>query len=457
MKKMFQRADASQYSLVGYKYQKPSANAKKYTNNNANQKLPPKVDLRKLLTPIEDQDQTNSCVAHAVAGAYEYLAKQHLEKDYDVSRMFIYYNARYLDTDNDEEIEDNGSYIQKAIEGLKEYGACAEESYPFELDTINEEPHQEAYDEGANFLVEDTQFVQTDLSIWKSCLANGNPIVFAIQLYQSFEKQSKKGVVPMPTPKESSRGSHGVHAMLAVGYSDKDRCFIVRNSWGKNWGDKGYCYMPYDYVIGEDHNCDDSWIIKQLNMLDLDTDSYWYDDEESVVGDYDTELSQMAQEDYEAMIDDMGDYLLEYRIALLFLYASYADSEVSDEEYESLGEYMDDILVKIDSNLKSSKVLKFAMQDVDNKELIEETIELFGQYFSHDFLVNLIAQIEEVAMVDELSNKESRIIEKLMNAWGITEDDYEYEEGEDDEEELVDNKESHENDEATPRIVGRKT
>jgi len=72
-------------------------------------------------------------------------------------------------------------------------------------------------------------------------------------------------------------------------------------------------------------------------------------------------------------------------------------------------------------------------------------------------LVNLIAQIEEVAMVDELSNKESRIIEKLMNAWGITEDDYEYEEGEDDEEELVDNKESHENDEATPRIVGRKT
>ncbi len=185
--------------------------------------------------------------------------------------------------------------------------------------------------------------------------------------------------------------------------------------------------MPYDYLMGEEHNCDDSWIIKQLNNVELDTDSYWYEDEESIVGDYDTELSQMSEEDYEAMIDDMGDYLLEYRIALLFLYASYADDEVSDEEYETLGEYMDDILVKLDSNLKSTKVLKFALQDIDNKALIKETIELFGNYFSHDFLVNLIAQIEEVAMVDELLTKESRIISKLMDAWGVTEDDYEYE------------------------------
>ena len=108
----------------------------------------------------------------------------------------------------------------------------------------------------------------------------------------------------------------------------------------------------------------------------------------------------------------------------------------------------------------SSKVLKFAMQDVDNKALIKETVELFAQYFSHDFLVNFIAQIEEVAMVDELSNKESRIIEKLMDAWGVTEDDYEYEEEEDDDDyeyEYEDDEEYEESpDHDTPHVAGRK-
>lgn len=431
---IFERADGTRHTLAGYNYQEADENTKRYVKVSSNNELPRKVDLRKLMTPVENQGQTHSCVAHAVAGAYEYLAKKHLEEDYDVSRMFIYYNARYLDDQST--INDGGSYIRKAIEGLQEYGACSEEMYPFDLESINDEPYQEAYDEGAEFLIEETQLVETNLSTWKHCLAEGHPIIFAINLYKSFDKQPKKGVIPQPSQRESSRGAHGAHAMLAVGYSDIDEVFIIRNSWGDHWGDQGYCYIPYDYLMNKEQNHGDSWIIKQLANVELDTNEYWSDDDESIMGDYDTELSNMSQEEYDNMIEAMGDYLLEYRIALLFLYASNGDDDLSDEEYDTIGEYMDEILGKLDSNLQSSKVLKYAVKDANNKELIIETIELFATYFSHEFLVNLLADIENAIAVDELSDEESNIVEKLMEYWQISEDDYEYEDEEVTDEEI---------------------
>lgn len=82
----------------------------------------------------------------------------------------------------------------------------------------------------------------------------------------------------MPKRSNNVRETHGWHAMLCVGYSDKDRMFIVRNSWGAAWGDQGYCYIPYDYVMHSDHNGHDSWIIKAVNDLDFSIDVWEEDD-----------------------------------------------------------------------------------------------------------------------------------------------------------------------------------
>ena len=315
----FSRADGTERKVSGYVYRQPLASAKRYQASDSDvETLPAKVDLRPHLPPVEDQGPLSSCVANAVAGAYEYLVKRHrdeqeAETEYDVSRLFIYYNARAKRGDVE---EDSGSVIADAIQGLREEGACSEETWPYEEEAVNEQPSDEAYEEAAKFLVEDMQLVPCTLEGWKTALAEGYPIIFGLGLYGSFDQQRKKGLVPVPSPKEASRESHGGHSMLCVGYSDPDKVFIVRNSWGPDWGDKGYCYIPYEYLMSEKYNDGDSWIIRQLENLDVDSET-WGDDE-SLIGDLDTELGQMSEDDYFAMLEAMGGIHLETRMAMLF-------------------------------------------------------------------------------------------------------------------------------------------
>jgi hypothetical protein len=93
------------------------------------------VDLRPYMTQVENQGKVGSCTANAAAGAYEYLVKRHLGYDaFEASRLFIYYNARYLDNQatGTKKIEDTGSSIGAAIESLKKWGACPESLWTYE-------------------------------------------------------------------------------------------------------------------------------------------------------------------------------------------------------------------------------------------------------------------------------------------------------------------------------------
>ena len=301
--------------------------------------LPQKIDLRKFLTSIERQ-VGNSCVANAMAGAYEYLAKRELGEAKDVSRLFIYYNARYLDDRHD---KDAGSRMETAIDGLIEYGACAEDFWPNETDFINEEPAQEAYDHGANFKIVSAEYVETNLDLWREVLADGYPITFAINTFDSFDDASKnKGRVPMPKASDNVRTTHGWHAMLCVGYSDIDKVFIVRNSWGEKWGDGGYCYMPYDYVMHKDYNAHDSWIIKSVENLDYSEDievegdaSFFYDEGYLVI-----EGFYAYCEDSEQFILDLEQLVIEYAAVEDDYFFDYETVEDEDgDEFLQINEF----------------------------------------------------------------------------------------------------------------------
>jgi hypothetical protein len=95
------------------------------------------------MTAVENQGELMSCVANAVAGAYEYLVKRHQgEEAYDVSRLFVYYNARAKEGPVN---EDSGSYIADAISSLGEFGACSEETWCYDPQQVNAEPSADAY------------------------------------------------------------------------------------------------------------------------------------------------------------------------------------------------------------------------------------------------------------------------------------------------------------------------
>jgi hypothetical protein len=246
--------------------------------------LPRKVDLRPLMTPVEDQGALQSCTANAIAGAYEYLVKKHTNADVDISRLFIYYNARWR---NGEQHEDSGSVIQYGMESLRSFGACSEATWPYVQDAVLEKPVKPSYVEAERFKVLDMQQVGVQLDHWKQCLAEGYPIVFGCALFESFDDCNKnKGVVPMPDPEDVARGEHGRHAMLCVGYSDVDQVFVVRNSWGKDWGDKGYCYMPYNYLMSEKLNGGDCWMLRGADNLPR-PDQTWVDDDRPLIRGFD--------------------------------------------------------------------------------------------------------------------------------------------------------------------------
>lgn len=258
------------------------------------QELPPRVDLRPFLSPVENQGQVGSCTANALAGAYEYLIRRHSGDQGDVSRLFLYFNARWYDNIQG----DYGSSITTSIRVLQELGICREHFWVYDPSLVNAQPSGEAYEDAQYFQV--LQAAQVDINLYaiKHCLAEGYPITFGLKLFESFNQATQSGIVPMPDPTEAGRREHGSHAMLCVGYSDEAQVFIVRNSWGEDWGDQGYCYIPYDYLTNPQVSFD-FWTIYTLEDNDL-TPGVWRPDSSPLFGasnvnttyDYDYEFEE---------------------------------------------------------------------------------------------------------------------------------------------------------------------
>lgn len=323
--------------VQGYVPMKAAPGTKKFAASPRiqNAELPRKVDLRAGMTKVENQGETSSCVANAVAGSFEYWVKRATQADFDVSRLFIYYNARWRNGDQD---KDEGSVIQLAMEGLKEFGACAEEKWPFDKPLLLKKPNREAYKAADQVKIKEMNQVPLELKAWKQALASGYPIVFGCLLFESFDQCNQRGgVVPMPNPADVSRESHGGHSMTAVGYSDKEQVFIVRNSWGDQWGDKGYCYMPYDYLMNPRFNGGDSWVFVPEMPLEHPEDT-WFNDDQPVTDDgrgVDFVINPYTIESYaEVVLPFWEEVVVEYNDdapEAYEQYVEYADTDNWDE------------------------------------------------------------------------------------------------------------------------------
>ena len=209
-------------------------------------------------------------------GAYEYLVWREAEAKNDtpgdVSRLFVYYVGRVRDKQlwrDRTPLADEGMTLAGAIDALSMKGACLDSSWPFNLERINDSPPADTFNEAMRYKISEAKEIPTTLTAMKACLAEGFPIIFGLKLTQNFFRCGRSGLISTPDPRDPKSAEHGLHAMLIVGYSDAESRFIVRNSWGTDWGDRGYCYIPYDYCANPTFNFLGQYAIYALTDTDF--------------------------------------------------------------------------------------------------------------------------------------------------------------------------------------------
>lgn len=222
---------------IRYRSSAPNVNNSIYVNSG--QPLSPTVDLRQWDMLIEDQRHMSSCTGNAIVSGYELMTRRlYPDAFVDLSRLFVYYNARIYE---DTVTWDSGASISNGLKGLSVYGVCKESLWPYKLSNIFIKPNEEAYAEALHRKIPKYQRV-VSINDTLDAINNNYPVVAGIDIFESFfdllNEQStiSEGIV-----------SSGGHAVLLVGYDMAKKHFIVENSFGKNWGDQGYFYMPFDY------------------------------------------------------------------------------------------------------------------------------------------------------------------------------------------------------------------
>lgn len=250
-----------QRSVKGYGWQKSLPdNRDYYYKVTAPVPLPTLIDLRPKCPPVYDQSSVGSCTANAIGAAYQFKLISQNETAWMPSRLFLYYNERFIENTVN---YDSGAQLKDGLKSLNKDGICDEKLWPYKVCKYKKKPSKKAYDAAKSNTIELYEKIPDgNLFLMKQCLAKGTPFVFGFTVYESFEGEeiARTGIMPEWNATESIMGGH---AVCAVGFDDEKQVMIIRNSWSASWGDKGYFYMPYSY-ISNPNLASDFWCINAV-------------------------------------------------------------------------------------------------------------------------------------------------------------------------------------------------
>ena len=202
--------------------------------------LPKSVDLRKSYGVVYNQQEVNNSIVNAIAGMVKTALKKDKNLQIKPDRDYILQSAKSL-------AEKGKLTARIGYKSVKEYGVSE--------DSIKG--------------ITDFRYlsVDRDINVIKKCLKDGYPVTYAMVLYTSFMSvdTAKSGKVNVPNRDKEHRC--GIQYVCIVGYDDSEGTFIVANSWSKNWGNDGFCYVPYDYIIDPTLS-GDFWTFKKSEKPD---------------------------------------------------------------------------------------------------------------------------------------------------------------------------------------------
>jgi len=195
----------------------------------------------------------------ALAALFQFLLMKLGRPSFVPSRLMIYWGERAIEGTIP---QDAGAQIRDGVKSVSTLGAPNESVWPYVVANFAEKPPALAYTNAKQDIITSYSRVPRDTTQMRGCLADGFPFVLGFTVYESFESQAvaDSGVLNMPASGEKMLGGH---AVLAVGYDDSRRAFAIRNSWGSDWGIKGYFWMPYEYLQSE-HLSSDFWTLRSV-------------------------------------------------------------------------------------------------------------------------------------------------------------------------------------------------
>jgi len=227
--------------------------------------LPNVVDHTANMSPVKDQGELGSCVGFAVSAMKECQEKkEHLEeiakgkrgrpKIYDYSESWVYWNSKKIDPWPDEE----GTSIRYAMRVLQKIGVPTEKGWPYK--DVGEVGKPKSWANlVARWALIDSYWRVDTLTELRIALING-PVPIGVPCFYEIFFVGSDGVVPYPANPDQI---YGGHAICAVGYNNTTKMIKFKNIWGKNWGENGYGYLPYEYI---DDFLWDAWASQDLSV-----------------------------------------------------------------------------------------------------------------------------------------------------------------------------------------------
>ena len=252
-------------------------------------KFPDCFDLKKWFSPVESQGNLGSCTACSGVGLIEYYERRIFNNYINASRLFLYKTTRNLIKIKDgkeydqamKEIKDTGVTLRATMKAMVMLGVPPEKYWPYNEKKVNIEPPALCYALADNYKTH--SYLRLDgiekedkeklLQRIKFFLYKGIPSMFGCDMGFSLFRDDGMISYPGKDIKFDKK-----HAMVAVGYDDKTEiidtitnnktrgALIVRNSMGEQWGDKGYGWLPYDYIL--DGHANDWWVLIKMDWVD---------------------------------------------------------------------------------------------------------------------------------------------------------------------------------------------